>query len=171
MLCMGAQNSSSRGELYRLARAALHGAVIATAWFALASLFILRTFPVPVYYVPIMGAASGAAWHALGRVPLQGRLWYYCRWVLISIVGGFWLIVGGTLSEPATSVGTAAPPGIMDVLATLGMFVLCGIGLAHYAERLKAHNSRPQRQVYIRAGVGLLIRIVALIAIAWQHTR
>lgn len=163
--------SSSRGEAYRLARAALYGAIIATAWFALASLFIPRTFPVPVYYVPVMGATGGAVWHALGRVPLQGRLWYYCRWILVSIVGGLWLIAGGTLSEGVGSVGPAAGPGIIGAVETLGIFVLCGIGLAHYAERLKAHERRPQKYVLLRAIVGLLIVIIGGIVIALLNAR
>lgn len=156
---------SSQGEAYKLGRAALYGAVIATAWFALANLFILRTFPVPVYYVPVMGATGGAVWHALGRVPLQGRIWYYCRWILVSIVGGLWLIVGLASSEPTASLG------IVDVLVTLGMFVLGGIGLGRYAERLRNHEKRSPKRVVVRTVVKLLILILGAIAIAWLHTR
>jgi len=163
--------SNSRSEAYRLAHAALYGAVIATAWFALANLFIPRTFPVPVYYVPVMGATGGAVWHALGRVPLQGRAWYYCRWILVSIVGGLWLMLGSSLSEPPASSAPATSLRIVDVLETLGIFVLGGIGLAHYAERLRAHQSRPQKHVVVRAVVGLLIIILGGIAIAWLHRR
>lgn len=157
--------SSSQGEVYGLARAALYGAVIATAWFALASLFIPRTFPVPVYYVPVMGATGGAVWHALGRAPFQGRLWYYCRWIVVSIVGGLWLIVGLASSEPGASLG------ILDVLATLGMFVLGGIGLARYTERLNDHEKRSQKQVLVRTIVKLLVIILGGVAIAWLRTR
>jgi hypothetical protein len=159
--------SSSGGEAYRIARAALYGAVIASAWFALASLFIPRKFPVPVYYVPIIGATGGAAWHALGRVPLEGRVWYYCRWILVAIFGGLGLILGITLSSRLASVGPAAPPRIIDVLETLGMFVFSGIGLARYAERLKAHESRPRKHALVRVALGLII----LVIIVWLQAR
>lgn len=96
-------------------------------------------------------------WHALGRVPLQGRLWYYSRWILVSIVGGLWLIAAGTLSQGAGSVGPATPPRVVDVVATVGIFVLCGVGLAHYAERLNSHGTRRQKHVLVRAVVKILI--------------
>lgn len=117
-----------RGETYRLARAAFYGAVLASVCYTLVSALTLRTFPGPLYYIPIMGGTGGAVWHLLDRVPLTGRGWWYCRWVIVTFVGYMCILLPSMFSER---------PAISELLGILGIVVASGISLAHYAERLR----------------------------------
>ena len=113
-----------------LARATLIGAGIATVWVAFVSIFQVRAFPLPGYYVALMGATGGAVWHLLGAVPIHGRLWYYLRWILVSILAGLWIVVAAP-DQPGTHIGRE------EALFILGMFIAAGVSLARYSERLR----------------------------------
>lgn len=116
-----------RDAAYELARAALYGAVVTSVWFAIESLFPTQPFPLPLYSVPIIGAAGGIAWNLLGRVPLRGRLWYYCRWIIISTTG-----------FAVTSSWSSF--GLTDVLITVGFGIASGIGIGYFAEGITTNG-------------------------------
>ena len=111
-----------RGAGYNLARPIVFGAVAASLWFAIESILAPQPLPLPDYAVPILGAAGGAIWHLLERVPLRGRIWYFCRWSIVGSPVYLWGFFGG------------GPVSLADVLITLAFMIGSGIGLGYYAE-------------------------------------
>ena len=121
-----------------------------------------------MYYVPVMEGTGGAVWHLLESVPLQGRLWYYGRWTIVSIVAGLWILMGLSRGSGGASSDSLRSS---DALEMLGMLVGCGIGLAHYAERLTTSDTSRHRHVGIRAVVKVVILLLLVAALAWLHSR
>lgn len=110
------------GRKRQMLRAVLFGAVAASAWFAVERILFRLPFPLPVYAAPVIGGAGGAVWSLLDRVPLRGRIWHYCRWVLI----------GSVAYVPF--FGEAGPVDIPTALMILVVVLGSGIGLGYYAE-------------------------------------